>query len=186
MRVQQFDPSAPKLADNTERGLPPSIKAEEENSRMSVENSEPQARLYTNRRLQVQKSPQIVKAVKDCSVTLLENSDVNVFNLFLHALFSRTNAHNRASVRRCLKWLGTWMDRMPKEEIDIAKSVGSSSSSIGSPPKTSERKNSTISTKVSNDSETLLKRAKRRVSETSSFWGRLLGRSDSISTRPVR
>ena len=89
MRVQQFDHKAPKLADITESGLPPSIAAEEKR-RISDENSQPHARLYTHRRLQVQKSPQIVKAVKDCSVTLLENSDVNVFNLFLHALFSRT------------------------------------------------------------------------------------------------
>lgn len=89
MRVQQFDPSAPKLADNTEHGLPPSIAAEEKR-RISDDDVEPGTRLYANRRLEVQKSPHIVKAVRDCAVTLLENSDVNVFNLFLHALFSRT------------------------------------------------------------------------------------------------
>ena len=98
MRVQQFDPDAPKLADTTESGLPASIAAEEK--RRISDDVGPHARLYTHRRLQVQKSPQIVKAVKDCSVTLLENSDVNVFNLFLHALFSRMYSGVRARSAR--------------------------------------------------------------------------------------
>ena len=45
MRVQQFDPSAPKLADMTESGLPPSIAAEEKR-RISDENSD--CLLYTS------------------------------------------------------------------------------------------------------------------------------------------
>ena len=120
MRVQQFDPSEKKIADKTENGVPADI-AHEEKRRVSEEPSEPGPSLYEERRLQVQKSPQIVKAVKDCSVTLLENSDSNVFNLFLHALFSRTSVHNRAAVRRSLKWLSTWLERIPKINVNLLR-----------------------------------------------------------------
>eukprot|EP00940_MAST-03C_sp_MAST-3C-sp2_P001593 g1593.t1 len=118
MRVQAFVPKEKKIADKSESGVPVHIEHDEKR-RQSEEDTGPSERLYVDRRLQVQKAPQIVKAVKDCSVTLLENSDSNVFNLFLHALFSRTSVHNRAAVRRCLKWLSTWISRVPKIRADL-------------------------------------------------------------------
>ena len=89
-----------------------------------------------------------------------------------------TNVHNKDAVKRSLSWLRLWMERIPKEQIDIAKKRESLSSQDTKPSKQD-------SLGKQDSGETLLTKAKRRVSKTSNFWGRLLGRSESISIYSV-
>ena len=70
------------------------------------------------------------------------------------------------------------MERIPKEQIDITKKRESLSSQDTKPSKQD-------SLGKQDSGETLLTKAKRRVSKTSNFWGRLLGRSESISIYSV-
>jgi len=156
MRVQQFDPEGPPLNDWTERGLPQEVVDKDKDKKQ--ESSEPQHKLLRARRLLVQKSPAIVKAVKECSIILLKNSDVNVFNLFLHALFARTNVHNRLSVRRCLRWLQAWIREIQQKSSQIDLGVSSEECNLD----------------------------KKKLPAPTSFFGRLIKHTDAAPEFPKR